>query len=226
MSTLLGLLGIQDVDTTVNTVGQNVVYDAINQLAAAQQAGDVYAGARQAAATEGRQIYGGQDTQRLQSQMTMGGQMASRQQASAAGQTNLAGQNLNAATAGFTGNIQGKTAAGQQAGNMVSGAMGAGAALLSDIRMKDDVAPVSLSDALEKIKGYSFKYKGAERPEVGVMAQDLEGTALEPAVIESPDGMKGIDAKRLTTANTAALSEHEKRLREIETILSAVGGAK
>lgn len=38
MSTILGLLGLSDVDTTVNSVGQSVVFDAINQLAAAQQA--------------------------------------------------------------------------------------------------------------------------------------------------------------------------------------------
>jgi len=40
-------------------------------------------------------------------------------------------------------------------------------------------------------------------------------------VIDTPEG-KMIDTRRLSTANTAALSEHEKRLRDIETIISAI----
>lgn len=38
MSTLYGMLGISDVDTTVLTIGQNVVWDAIQQLIAMHQA--------------------------------------------------------------------------------------------------------------------------------------------------------------------------------------------
>src|SRR5688500_4123589 len=37
MSTILGILGLADRDTTIDTVGQRAVYDAVNELARRQE---------------------------------------------------------------------------------------------------------------------------------------------------------------------------------------------
>lgn len=212
-------------------------------LAAAQHAGDTYAGSRQTALDSLRNIYGTQDTQQLQGNMQMSQNMAGREQAGAGiqatgagGIAGIAGQQQGAANAyqgsagaGYGTGVSGQAAAGQQAGGFINTIGNIGSNLFSDIRMKDEIEPADMSSALDKIRSYSYKYKGGDRPEAGIMAQDLEGGAMEPAVTEDPEtGMKAIDARRLTTMNTAALSEHEKRLKDIEAIVSAIaqmGGA-
>jgi hypothetical protein len=107
-------------------------------------------------------------------------------------------------------------------GNII-GAVGGIASLFSDERLKEDVEPADFSDALDKISSYTFKYKGKPRDEAGVMAQDLEGTEMEPAVLDTPEG-KMLDTRRLSSMNTAALGEHEKRLKSIEAMLKHIGG--
>lgn len=103
------------------------------------------------------------------------------------------------------------------------GAAGGIAALFSDRRLKEDTVPARIASSLDKINSYTYKYKGNSRPEAGVMAQDLEKTAMAPAVIETPRG-KAVDTNRLSTMNTAALSEHEKRLKDIERMIRDMGG--
>ena len=94
--------------------------------------------------------------------------------------------------------------------------------LFSDENLKEDIAPDDMTQGLDKIGGYSYKYKGAPREEAGVMAQDLERTPMAPAVVDTPKG-KMVDTRRLTTMNTAALSEHEKRLKDIERLVQSLG---
>jgi hypothetical protein len=81
-------------------------------------------------------------------------------------------------------------------------------------------------------QGYEYAYKDPERHGegryVGPMAQDLEHL---PGVVEKgPDGLESINAPRLTLANTAALSEQQrrdeedrKRLERLEQ-MTALGG--
>lgn len=109
-------------------------------------------------------------------------------------------------------------------GNII-GTVGAVAGLFSDKRLKEDIRPDKISDGLARIKAYSFKYKGNPRQERGVMAQDLEKTPMETAVVETPKG-KMVDTSRLSTLNTAALSEHEKRLQGVEKLIKALGDVK
>ena len=101
----------------------------------------------------------------------------------------------------------------------IFGAVGGIASLFSDRNLKEDTQESSLADSLSKIKSYAYKYKGSDRPEAGIMAQDLERTAMAPAVMDTPEG-KMIDTRRLSTMNTAALSEHEKRLKNIERMVA------
>lgn len=106
-------------------------------------------------------------------------------------------------------------------GNVI-GAVGGIASLFSDERLKEDIQPDRLTAGLDALRGYSYKYKGQERPEAGVMAQDLEKTNMAPAVVDTPEG-KMVDTRRLSTMNTAGLAEHEKRLKDIERLVKALG---
>jgi hypothetical protein len=81
---------------------------------------------------------------------------------------------------------------------------------------------------LRPAQGYEYAYRdpaadGAGRY-VGPMAQDLEH--LPGVVEEGPGGKKSINAPRLTLANTAAVSEQQRRLDELERRqqLQALGG--
>lgn len=122
--------------------------------------------------------------------------------------------------------MQADAAKAQQRQNMfgnIIGAVGGIASLFSDERLKEDIEPDPLTEGLEKIRGYSYKYKGNPREEAGVMAQDLENTNMAPAVMDTPEG-KMIDTRRLTTMNTAALADQEGRLKAIEKLLEGIRG--
>jgi len=106
-------------------------------------------------------------------------------------------------------------------GNIIGG-IGGIASLFSDRNLKEDIEPDSLTEGLDAIKGYLYKYKGSDRPEAGVMAQDLEKTKMAPAVVDTPEG-KMVDTRRLSTMNTGALAEHEARLKKIEGLVKALG---
>jgi hypothetical protein len=126
------------------------------------------------------------------------------------------------ANAGQTG-AAGTLAQGASSG---AGAIAGIASLFSDRRLKEDVKKKSsISDSLAKIQGYAYKYKGNPRQEAGIMAQDAEKTAAAPAVIDTPQG-KMIDTRRLSTINTAAISEQGRRIKDIENLLRELKGVK
>ena len=106
-------------------------------------------------------------------------------------------------------------------GNIIGG-IGGIASLFSDRNLKEDIEPDNLTEGLDAIKGYLYRYKGNDRPEAGVMAQDLEKTKMAPAVVNTPEG-KMVDTRRLSTMNTGALAEHEARLKRIEGLVKALG---
>lgn len=71
---------------------------------------------------------------------------------------------------------------------------------------------------LRPAQGYEYSYKDPQRHGegrfVGPMAQDLE--QLPGVVQETPGGGKAIDTSRLSLVNTAAVSEQQRRLDELE----------
>lgn len=79
---------------------------------------------------------------------------------------------------------------------------------------------------LRKAQGYSYKYKNPDMSgassgmHVGPMAQDLERSpATAGTVVTGPDGVKRVDAPRLTMVNTAALSDQQREIQEIKQLL-------
>ena len=100
-----------------------------------------------------------------------------------------------------------------------------GPTALSDVpRAAPDYQALDAAN-LRPAQGYEYSYKdpqadGAGRY-VGPMAQDLEHL---PGVVEQgPDGKKAINAPRLTLANTAAVSELQ---RKQDAIMAALRGAQ
>jgi hypothetical protein len=115
-------------------------------------------------------------------------------------------------------------------GGLKSG-VGLGAAGDARQRRMSELAALGSPD-FRNAQGYEYAYKDPERHGegryVGPMAQDLEQL---PGVVEQDgDGTKTINAPRLTLANTAALSEQQrrdeedrKRLERLEQ-MTALGG--
>jgi len=87
-------------------------------------------------------------------------------------------------------------------------------------RMLFGMAPLagalfSDKDVKDNIKTVSYTYKGQSRPEVGVLAQDLEKTPLKTSVFQGPGGVKMVDTNRLTTQNTAMIADLARKVDKI-----------
>ena len=105
--------------------------------------------------------------------------------------------------------------------------LGAGASalaplLFSDKNLKTDIRDGYglLASVTKEVGPKAFKYKGSSSPEVGVMAQDLEKTPLKSAVVNTPNG-KMVDTRKLTTGNTAMISELSQKLDKVFDYLKA-----
>jgi hypothetical protein len=80
------------------------------------------------------------------------------------------------------------------------------------------------SSIFEQTPGSSYTYKpeyqgvaGADdKPHYGIMAQDLEKTPEGATMVEEDEtGLKRVDADRLSMANSAAINEILRKLREM-----------
>lgn len=120
------------------------------------------------------------------------------------------------------------------------GAFAAGASQLSDIRLKQDVAPMAgggmdqapgpgdEDDLLRALRGYTYEYNpeaqamgAGEGPQYGIMAQDVEQTRLgQQMVDDTPQGKMLPLAKTGTTA-LALLGRVGERLEGLEQALSS-----
>jgi hypothetical protein len=98
-----------------------------------------------------------------------------------------------------------------------------GAAAMSDERAKTEVRydPETSRDFLGKLNSWSYEYKNPEAHGHGrfysPMAQELEKSDVgKSAVLNTPQG-KMVDYARLGGITLAAASDHEKRLRALES---------
>ncbi len=103
-------------------------------------------------------------------------------------------------------------------GGAITGA--AAIATKSDRRAKKDIrkADHAANRAIDGLRAYTFAYKDKKdgaRPELGVMAQDLEKAGLRHAVIDTPQG-KLVHGAKLATTNTAMLAALGRRVAKLE----------
>ena len=142
-------------------------------------------------------------TQQFASQ---GNQMAGR--ANAAQQTQLGAANAETAASGAqTSAASAQYGQGADTSKQTWSALsGIAGAIASDARVKN-ISPIptgSIDEILAKVRPISYTYKKGvpgtdQQPRVGVTAQDLEGTALAPAVKTDPNtGIKQIDSAELS----------------------------
>jgi len=129
--------------------------------------------------------------------------------------------------------------------------IGAGVNMMSDVRAKENIQPVSAGDIMSRLKALestaapssmgapavdmrpasstSWNYKnqsnGPAASYVSPMAQELEQTPAAGAVSTGPDGMKSVDPGRLTMVNTSAIGEQQRRLDALEAMVADKAGA-
>lgn len=87
-----------------------------------------------------------------------------------------------------------------QNNSLLGGVLGLGSSLigLSDRDAKENISPVG------KLKGhklYEFTYKGDDRPQIGVIAQEVEKDRPD-AVSKRPDGLRQVDYGKLFNASS------------------------
>jgi hypothetical protein len=89
----------------------------------------------------------------------------------------------------------------------------------SDARLKDNITP--LSGALNKVKaleGVSFNWKNNGQPEIGLVAQNVEGVAPE-LVVTGSDGFKAVKYGNVVALLIEAVKEQQA---EIELLKAQV----
>ena len=131
---------------------------------------------------------------------------------------------------------------------MTGSLIGSGVQMMSDIRAKENIRPVSAASLVERVDrlappsamgggaapapnmraagSYSYDYKNPSHGpdnQVGPMAQELEQTDAAGAVSTGPDGAKSVDPGRLTMTNTAAIAEQQRRLDALEALANGTG---
>lgn len=107
-------------------------------------------------------------------------------------------------------------------GNAVAGGLAAGAKF-SDERLKEDIGDgdKDANAAMKGLRAFTYRYKDKQlstnggKPELGILAQDLEKAGLKHTIIETPRG-KAVNGAALSTANAAMIAALEKRLSKVE----------
>lgn len=116
------------------------------------------------------------------------------------------------------GALNAQTAQKQQMGNLISSGASA-AAMLSDIRTKDDVRPLDgdlMDEFYAKAIPASWRYKGTTQPRVGPMAQDIEKSAVGRTMVRETPAGKAIDIPSATSALLAMVANLGQRVGAVE----------
>ncbi len=95
----------------------------------------------------------------------------------------------------YQGQLDSYNSKQQGKNNLMSGlfSLGSSAILASDERVKEDIEPIGeLQDGTNL---YLFRYKGDDKPQVGVMAQEVE--KRDPGAIHERNGVKHVDYARV-----------------------------
>jgi hypothetical protein len=136
----------------------------------------------------------------------------------------------NAVSQNMANNYMGQAQAQQQADAATMGAIAsvgaAAAGAPSDARVKMNVEEggSSIKDMLDKLTAHKYDYKegiiedpSMEKPQLGVMAQDLEQSEMGSQMVEEDEnGVKRVDYANNASTMMAALAELNERLNKLE----------
>lgn len=200
------------------TAGLNTGQSA---MIGAQQAGDVYSSTLQSGLEAGQNRYG-------QATGQFANVQANKDQLQAqANQLELEARKLDA-----SGKSEAAAVKREEKKNildMIGAGIGAVASLFSDEKFKDNIktdssldsilnklkGKPSLDSILGKIKPVNYNYKGEDKKQVGITAQDLEKTPLSGAVMDTPMG-KVVDGAQLEGANLALIIELAAMVKDLQ----------
>lgn len=90
----------------------------------------------------------------------------------------------------------------------------------SDFRLKKDIAP--LNGALNKInnlQGVSFNWKNSGKPEIGLIAQDVEKVVPE-LVVTGSDGLKAVKYGNIVPLLIEAVKEQQVEINALKAEIS------
>lgn len=155
-----------------------------------------------------------------------------KQQNELSNSLNAAGQAADIDKAKYEGKIKNKSAnAGLIGTGLGAAATVIGSAIASDETLKTIYPDMGddILDAFRKIRSIEFNYTPEAQEEAktemlpgvdneehaGVSAQDVEAVIPE-AVVENENGHKLVDTKEMTMANTAAIAELARKVKELE----------
>jgi hypothetical protein len=95
----------------------------------------------------------------------------------------------------------------------------------SSKRYKDDIEPIdSASERLERIPGVRFRYKGSDRPEVGVIAEDVDEVLPEAVVRDEQGRPDEVDYAKVIPLVLEATREQGQAIREIQSQIEQLAG--
>ena len=172
-------------------------------------------------AMAGQQAIAGMQ-ERIASEQALGQLMQQRRQADLQSMTNnnqLGFQNAQAIENART--QRAVPQGGNDQSSRLTGAITAGAAVLSDKRLKHNIEDAS-DDAkafIAALKPYKYDYKDkkfGKGKQLGIMAQDLEKTKLGKKAVMNIGGKKIVHGAKLAGALAAAVAMQEERLGKLE----------
>lgn len=118
----------------------------------------------------------------------------------------------------------------------MGGLMTAGAMLISDKRLKDDITKPSsdklqgeIRDMIDKLKPAQYTYSEDPMDEMhtGIMAQDLERSELGQEFVEEDlDGTKMVDYEKMAPTQLAATADLQDRVSNLEQLLTMLNKRK
>lgn len=122
----------------------------------------------------------------------------------------------------------------KDAAGLVGGLAGAATGLLSDVRSKENVAPIMpdpMTHSLQAMKPYAYEYKpgrGEPGQNVGPMAQDMaQNPITATAIMPDPQtGMLAIDRDKALKVTMGGVGHLAQKQEELERKLSRVKGGK
>ena len=94
----------------------------------------------------------------------------------------------------------------------------------SDLRLKKDIKPLkSALSTVGKLQGKSYRWKGNNEPDIGLIAQELE--KVIPELVKTDDkGYKSIVYQKLTAVLIEAVKEQQQEINHLSDRIALLEG--
>lgn len=88
----------------------------------------------------------------------------------------------------------------------------------SDRNLKQDISdiPKEVLDAIDELRPVQFRMKGAQRFQYGLIAQDVEATALSEIVYKNERGVRSVAYTQIIAVLLSRIQDLSKRVAALE----------